>query len=216
MVKAYAYDRESSEFTVFHFKQIIRLLADTPEVEKVHIVAHSRGTDVAVTALRELMIEGFAAGEDVRERFRIANLILASPDLDFEVVLQRVVAEHQLHAGLGALTVYVSQADRAIRAAEILFGSKVRVGRVQADDLIPAELSKSDQIKNVAIINVKKPEGGKFGHFFYLQSPAASSDLCLVIREGAPPGEGSRAALIPLAGHMWRLDKDYPKKSELK
>ena len=52
----YDYDRESSEFTVYHLKQFLRLLAACPGVEKVNIIAHSRGTDIALTALLELNI----------------------------------------------------------------------------------------------------------------------------------------------------------------
>ena len=54
----YTYDRESSEFTVFHLKQAIRWLAKLPEVENIHLLAHSRGTDVTVSAVRELVIWG--------------------------------------------------------------------------------------------------------------------------------------------------------------
>ena len=49
----YNVDRESGEFAVHHLKQALRLIADTPGVEKLHVLAHSRGTDVMVTALRE-------------------------------------------------------------------------------------------------------------------------------------------------------------------
>lgn len=48
-IRGYAYDRESGQFTLYHLKQLLRSLARFPEVEKVHIVAHSRGTDVATT-----------------------------------------------------------------------------------------------------------------------------------------------------------------------
>jgi len=52
----YTYDRESSEFTVYHLRQILTLIASFPEVERVHLIGHSRGTDVVVTAVRELTI----------------------------------------------------------------------------------------------------------------------------------------------------------------
>ena len=42
----YGYDRESGEFTIFHLKQLLRSLASNPAIEKIHILAHSRGTDV--------------------------------------------------------------------------------------------------------------------------------------------------------------------------
>ena len=81
----YTYDRESSEFTVYHLREVLELIASFPEVEKIHLIAHSRGTDVAVAALRELTIGARAAGIDPRKRFKIHNLILAAPDLDLQV-----------------------------------------------------------------------------------------------------------------------------------
>ena len=52
----YTTDRESCEFTIFHLKTFLEDLAADPEIEKIHILAHSRGTDVSVTAVRELAI----------------------------------------------------------------------------------------------------------------------------------------------------------------
>ena len=46
ILTAYGYDRESSEFGTFHLKKMIRFLAQSSRVEKVHLLAHSRGTDV--------------------------------------------------------------------------------------------------------------------------------------------------------------------------
>src|SRR4029450_2336453 len=57
MLRGYQYDRESGEFTAYHLKQFLKLLGSCPGVGKVHIIAHSRGTDVATTALRELKLE---------------------------------------------------------------------------------------------------------------------------------------------------------------
>ncbi len=57
----YTYDRESSEFTVYHLRSALALIASYPEVERIHLIAHSRGTDVAVAAVRELTIWARAA-----------------------------------------------------------------------------------------------------------------------------------------------------------
>ena len=81
----YNVDRESGEFAVHHLKQAIRIIADTPGVEKVHLLAHSRGTDVMVTALRELEIEAYIGGLLLDSRFKVRNIVLMSPDLDLDV-----------------------------------------------------------------------------------------------------------------------------------
>jgi esterase/lipase superfamily enzyme len=65
----YFIDRESGEFTIYHLKNLIRSLASFPEVERINILAHSRGTDVVTTALRELIIEARAAGHSPRKLY---------------------------------------------------------------------------------------------------------------------------------------------------
>ncbi len=43
LLRGYPYDRESAEFTVFHLREALRFLATCEDVEKIHIVAPSRG-----------------------------------------------------------------------------------------------------------------------------------------------------------------------------
>ena len=121
-LRGYTHDRESGEFTIFHLKQFLRLLAATPELEELHLIAHSRGTDVLTSAVRELYIETRAAGHDFRTVYRIKNVVLAAADLDLEVVSQRLAAEY---VGLGTerTTIYVSDVDRAIGFSNLLFTS---------------------------------------------------------------------------------------------
>ena len=91
-IRGYAHDRESGEFTVFHLKQFLRTAAACPELKKIHIIAHSRGTHVATSALRELFIEARGGNVDPREACKIGNVVLASPDLDLDVTIQRLSA----------------------------------------------------------------------------------------------------------------------------
>jgi esterase/lipase superfamily enzyme len=62
LMAGYNVDRESGEFAVQHLKQTIRLIAQTPGVERIHLIAHSRGTDVLTSVLRELNIEAYVVG----------------------------------------------------------------------------------------------------------------------------------------------------------
>ena len=56
-----------------------------PEIEKIHVAAHSRGTDIATTALRELIIETRAKGLDPRAHLKIENLVLSAADIDVDI-----------------------------------------------------------------------------------------------------------------------------------
>ena len=62
MLRGYTRDRESGEFTIFHLKELIKAVASCPEIETIHIIAHSRGTDIMMTALREVIVRTRIAG----------------------------------------------------------------------------------------------------------------------------------------------------------
>jgi esterase/lipase superfamily enzyme len=206
----YFIDRESGEFTIYHLKQLIRLLVSTPEIERIHILAHSRGTDVATSALRELVIETRAAGKNPREHLRIANLVLAAADLDFDVVRQRLMAE-QFGPAFGQITIYTTQADKALGVSQTLM-SGTRFGRIKSGDLGESEQEIFTEVTNVNIINVQGVSGF-IGHGYFRTSPAASSDLILILRDGSKPGDPNR----PLTHQMlnfWEMPKDYPGAAE--
>ena len=158
----YTYDRESSEFTVFHLKQVIEWLSDQPEVENIHLIAHSRGTDVAVSAFRELVIWARGAGISARKRFKIKNFVLAAPDLDVQVVSQRIGAE-RLALEVDQGTLYSSPGDQAIGFAETLFASpRGRLGTLAITELKQAEVGRMKA--NAARVNVINFEGKTTGY----------------------------------------------------
>lgn len=190
----YAYDRESGEFTIFHLKQLFNVLAATPNVEKVHVIAHSRGTDVATTALRELIIQTRAAGADPHKRLKVGNLVLLAADLDFEVVMQRLVAE-ALGSAVERVTLYGYSHDDALKAANSLLRSQMRMGELSTASLSEQQRSAVDQATNVDIVSYDGRVGGAYGHFYFRESPAMSSDIFALLRYGDPPGRGTREGL---------------------
>ncbi len=184
----YTYDRESSEFTVLHLKRAISWISSFPEVENIHLIAHSRGTDVAISAFRELVIFARGAGISARDRYKIKNFVMAAPDLDLAVVSQRVVGE-RLGLEVGQGTIYSSPDDKAIGFAEKMFASpRGRLGTLDLSDVSKTEVAvmKANQSR-ITIVNFKG-ESDSFGHSYFRTNPAVSSDLVLLIRYGFKPG----------------------------
>ena len=138
----YIYDRESGEFTVHHLKRLIRDLSTMPEIRTFHLIAHSRGTDVLSSAVRELALVARAREIELPDEFRDSHIILAAPDLDMDVVSQRIVAE-QLGRESKNITIYTSESDKALGLAEPLLRviEGVVVGAAARGDLA----SKHDQ-----------------------------------------------------------------------
>lgn len=205
----YTYDRESGEFTIYHLKQVIRWLADQPEIENVHILAHSRGTDVALSALRELVIEARGSTIHPRDRLKIKNFVIAAPDLDLQVIDQRVIAE-RLVLAVDHLTIYVSPHDEAISMAEVLFASpRGRVGTLAITELDEGERTAvNENVERLSIINFSGQTSG-YGHSYFRTNPSVSSDLVLLLRFGLEPGDSGRP-LEHLGMTFWKIPEGYP------
>ena len=207
----YTYDRESSEFTVLHFKQMLSLVSEMPEVKALHIVAHSRGADVVTAAVRELFIYARGAGIHPLERYKIRNLVLAAPDLDLQVTRQRLVGELVAY-GVGHWTIYYSPADKALDLAEMLFASPA--GRVGEEDMTTrfSAIDRKGITSRANIVSMIRFGGGesdKYGHSYYRTNPGVSSDIILLLRHGFAPGTSERP-LVPLAPGYWDIPPGYP------
>jgi esterase/lipase superfamily enzyme len=205
----YTYDRESSEFTVFHLKQVIKWLAEQPEIENIHLIAHSRGTDVTLSAFRELVISARGAGISAREQLKIANLVIAAPDIDVQVISQRVAAE-RLALEVDQATLYSSPNDEAIGIAETLFASpRGRLGTLAIDELTDEEKARMEANGGrVTVVNFEGESTG-YGHDYFRTNPAVSSDLVLMLRYGFKPGEAGRP-LEYIGINFWRVPPNYP------
>ncbi|MCC6678684.1 MAG: alpha/beta hydrolase [Phycisphaerales bacterium] len=227
-LKGYAYDRESGEFTIVHLKMLLMMLARCPQVEKVHLVSHSRGTDVATTALRELHAECRGALEigpvsqalgltpveiqggprSTREILKLATLVLAAPDLDSQVFVQRFFGENLL-AAADRTIIYFSEEDSALGLADWLFRSRRRLGAMRLDDFTPEARALALQLGQLQFINCRVR--GYDSHSYILQHPAALSDIILALRDGRTPGaEHGRPLTQPFPG-MWEMEPDYLK-----
>ncbi|MEP3232289.1 MAG: alpha/beta hydrolase [Hyphomicrobiales bacterium] len=202
----YFKDRESGEFTVFHLKEFITQLSQIPELEKIHIIAHSRGTDVTTTALRELIIAVRAQNKNPKDVLKIENLVMAAPDLDFSVVRQRLIAEG-FGASIGQITVYVNPGDTALGLAQALLTGE-RLGKLTQDKLQPAEQKIFAELKTVNLVNVEGVKG-LTGHAYYRTNRNVLSDISAIIREGSLPGTPSRP-LTRIEGNFWNMPLEYP------
>ncbi|HPD32330.1 MAG TPA: alpha/beta hydrolase [Phycisphaerae bacterium] len=208
IIQSYTHDRESGEFTVFHLKQFLRTLASCPDLQKMHLIAHSRGTDVIATALRELHIECTAAGKDTRSQLKLGTLVLAAADMDIEVTTQRISAE-----GLPLVpecsTVYTSEKDLAMKLADFLFGSLRRLGQLRGNDLTPEQQRMLAAITHLQFIDAKV-SSGFIGHSYFYENPAVSSDLILLLRDRRKPGAENGRPLKKRDDGFWEIRDGYP------
>jgi esterase/lipase superfamily enzyme len=207
-LRGYNYDRESGEFTVFHLKNFLKGLAACPDLEKIHLLSHSRGTDVLSSAIRELVIEDRAAGKDPKKTLKVATLTMAAPDIDLEVFTQRMGGD-KVGLVVGRVTIYVSEEDKALGLSTWLFSSLKRVGRLAYEDLSQQNQKRLAKNPFLSMIDARV-RAGFIGHSYFYSDPAVSSDLILLMGHYRAPGPHHGRPLNPVAPNFWRIEKGYP------
>lgn len=123
----YGYDRESALISRDALEETLLALFADGGASRVHIVAHSMGTLLAIETLRQM----WARHGDVYAS-RIGAVVLAAPDIDFDLF---ETAMGRLRSLQGNVTVIASTADRALEVSRRLAGGVTRVGAATRDQL---------------------------------------------------------------------------------
>jgi esterase/lipase superfamily enzyme len=218
----YDADRESSEYAVEDLVKLIRIIARTPGLERIHFVAHSRGTDTLASALAALSVEAYALKSSPTREFHIGNIVLIAPDLDGDVAITKIfkvfsdpdlpfggepAADAILPPSPGLnLTIYVSRDDKALATAAWVFGSIARLGLIDATMFTPDEI---EAIRRLDVVDIIEVRGATdfFGHSYFVSNPNVSADIIARLRYGLRPNEPGRP-LRQIAGPFWRVSAD--------
>ena len=220
----YNVDRESAEYAVDDLVKVIRIVAGTPGLEKIHFIAHSRGCDTLASALAELSVEAYARQSSPTREFHIGNVVLVAPDLDADVAVMKifkVFSDPDLPFGAQPdadtiippspglmLTIYVSRDDTALATSGWLFGSIARLGRIDAKMFTPDQIALIGGLNAVDIIEVPGTTDF-FGHRYFVSNPRVSADIIAMLRYGLRPNDPGRP-LEQVAGPFWRVPAGPP------
>lgn len=232
---AYNHDRESGEFAVQSLKKLLFSLAINDRIDRVHIVAHSRGTDIASTAVREIETEiaaslgntpfsqvaqGFDLSELGEKAFKtepsditkIETLTLVAADIDLDVFNQRFIANRSGRAAK-RLLIYTSAKDRALGFSGVFSGRVKSLGRATMEDVDPRDRELLAAMPHVEMIECRvKTEDS---HMYLFEHPAALSDMVLAIRDDRPAGISNGRPLQARDPGFWVLTEDYTKPEDL-
>ncbi|MGF6177732.1 alpha/beta hydrolase [Ensifer sp. 4252] len=219
----YNIDRESGEFAVADFKKAIRIIARTTGVERLHLLAHSRGTDVLASVIQQLAIEAYVSRSSLWQRFKIANAVFFAPDIDLDVASSKLFAwisdpdlafgsksapSKLLSQGATHLTVYSSPRDEALKASTLMSGSALRlgqldIGRIPKDKIESASKWAGSHMGELVDFIEFSDQGGFIGHSYFLSDAIIKADLVALIRDRAKAGD-SRRQLIEIKRPFWR------------
>ena len=214
---SYTSTTESARYAEDHLRKMIRMLGSTPGLKGVQLLAHSRGAALLMSALRGLLTESVAAGKEPIHTLHIDNLVLFSPDIDYDLFAQDVTAglsdpdmfsvwpSERLPRSLrGRLTVYSSPNDRALIVSQILFRSRMRIGNVRTENILEAVQNYLKSFDKLDIIIYQGDRTDAFGHSYFTTNPRVSSDVIQLLRFGKKLGDPGRE-LIELGPILWKF-----------
>jgi len=220
----YQVDYESSIYAAEHLRKTIRAIAATPGLEKIHLLAHSRGTDVLATAISDLSVEAYTQHGNLAQRYKIGNVVLLAPDLDPDVAVAKIFrVESDPDAPSGSapepkmvfdrmpgfrITLYASPGDKALSTSGWLFGSIFRLGRLDEALLTPYQLAHARALGFFDAIQVEETTG--LGHSYFHSNPEVSADLIALLRYGLGPNEPGRP-LEEVERPFWRIPRAHGK-----
>lgn len=126
---AYAYDLDSAHLSRRPLEETLEALVALPDVEEVTILAHSMGSWIAMEALSRIAMRH---GGRLPARFAkvLTRVILASPDLDFEVFLSELAEIGPPRPGV---TLLVSGDDRPLEVSRQIRAGVTRLGAIDPE-----------------------------------------------------------------------------------
>ena len=159
---AYESDKERATASRDAVERTIADLAATPGVGRVHILAHSMGTWLAMEALRQRAISGHGTLDG-----HLGDVMLAAPDIDLDVFRQ------QMARLKGArVSVFASSNDRALSLSSTIAGNRPRLGIIDVKN--PNIKSELENL-GVKTYDITKNGTGLIQHDTFAEAPAVVS-----------------------------------------
>lgn len=168
----YLGDIEKADASNSLFESFLTTFLERTEVESVHLIAHSMGSRVLTSVIKDLEKNQ----RDGAFLNKIQQLVLAAPDLDQEV-FRNEIEPYFKKLGLRR-TLYASDKDLAILGSERLRGSP-RLGKGGE------HLFVSDDIDTIDASNV--PVKGLFKHGYLFETNELLTDLFLLLNSNLNP-----------------------------
>jgi esterase/lipase superfamily enzyme len=208
---AYSRDTETVGLASRNLRELLRLLAEHTDVERINVLGYSRGAAVVNGALLQLRL--MHRGEDVealRSRTRIGTVVYAGPDEDVD--LFRNLSLDRVDDLLEAYVVYVSTQDLALSISRSFMSGTQRLGVPGEVSEREAEEIRSEAVSGFVDVGLAQDRAGRglWGHSFWVDNPWVSSDLILTLRYGLAPAE--RGLVREDDELMWRFPEDYPER----
>lgn len=198
--------RESADFTRYHLREFLKLLSASPDLERIHLIAHARGCDLLLNALREVVLAGGGDVLKLQKDLKLDTLVLAAPDLDTDWVGQRLSGD-KLRYVTRRFVIYTGQGDGS---GGLFSGSGPRLGELKEFEFptgVPEAALKGPQLQ---IVQCQVKLTGTYEA--WSTHPGVLSDLILVLRDHKDPGEENGRPMKRQQNMFWVITDEYLRK----
>jgi esterase/lipase superfamily enzyme len=156
---AYTSDKETATASRDDLEKLLADLSATPGLGRIHVLAHSMGSWLAMEALRQNAIAGHP---DLGGH--LGDIMLAAPDIDLSVFRQQMARlGEQAH-----VSIFVSSSDRALSLSSRIAGNRPRVGGLDPGN--PRDRAELDRL-GVKVYDLSAISDGFIGHGVYADAP---------------------------------------------
>ena len=206
---AYFADLDNAINSARYLRTLILEIAKNTRVNRIHVIGYSAGTRLVGRMLADLGMYGYLLGDDeVDRRVKLGNVILIGSDID-----QDILTGYLFDGALRipeAFTIYVSQADNALKWSNRVFRGHARVGQLlDRRELNAREKAFFEEHPEIRIIDVTNAEGSTTGngHGYFRSSPWVSSDVLMTLMYNLKPRE--RGLVREDDWPVWDFPPDY-------
>ena len=179
---AYAYDRESANYSRDALENVLQALAADPAVNEIAVLAHSMGNWTTLEALRQMAIRNKTLPK------KIGNVMLAAPDVDVNA-FRRQIATIDASGYHPPFTLFVAQDDDALAVSSRIWGGTTRLGAIDPDQEPYRTLLASAHLTVIDLTKIR--DGDRLGHGRFAQSPEIVQLIGRRLAAGQPLSDGA-------------------------
>jgi esterase/lipase superfamily enzyme len=165
-MSGYLSDEATIEWTKPHLSNFLRQVANSTEVSRIHIIAHSMGNRALVKVLDSTSVLG---------KPLFSQIVLTAPDIDSGEFLQLA---SRIRSTAERITLYASSNDKAISVSKTLHAYP-RAGESGENIVV---------VTGLDTVDASTVDTSLTGHSYYAEDRTVLSDVYYLLTDGTPPG----------------------------
>ena len=169
---AYFRDSERAKASISDLESFVVKILKQPNVEKLHIIAHSMGNELLSFALKDIVSQTSLSDE----LKKIQQIILGAPDIDRYVFKKEILPKIEK---IGTRkTIYASNKDIALSISKGLRLGSARLGKSGVNLFVS---------KGIDTIDASSVESNLLGHSYIFESTELMHDINSLVKKGFEP-----------------------------